>query len=323
MAEVLVLVEHADGEVKKVTSELLTLARRLGEPSAVLVGTGSDAAKAGARRVRRGEGLRRRGAEISSITSSRRRPRCWPSSWPTQSPGRGAHRLARAEGKEVAGRLAIKTGSRRHHRRGRRRRRGRPAAPSSRSSAASTVVQSKVTTGTPIITVRPNSVAARGGRRRRGRASRRRGRALRRGEAARSHRPRGRGEGRPPGAVRGRDRGLRRPRRRLGRELRGHRGAGRLARRRRRRLAGGDRRRLVPAPVPGRPDRQDRLAAALHRGRHLRRHPAPGRHADLEDDRRDQQGPRGPDLRAGRLRRRRRPAPGRARSSPRRSRRKG
>ena len=45
--------------------------------------------------------------------------------------------------------------------------------------------------------------------------------------------------------------------------------------------------------------------AALHRGRHLRRHPAPGRHADLQDDRRDQQGPRGADLRARRLRRRR------------------
>ena len=32
MAEVLVLVEHADGDVKKVTFELLTLARSLGEP---------------------------------------------------------------------------------------------------------------------------------------------------------------------------------------------------------------------------------------------------------------------------------------------------
>ncbi|MFC7340913.1 electron transfer flavoprotein subunit alpha/FixB family protein [Saccharopolyspora griseoalba] len=38
MAEVLVLVDHVDGEVKKVTYELLTAARRLGEPSAVVVG---------------------------------------------------------------------------------------------------------------------------------------------------------------------------------------------------------------------------------------------------------------------------------------------
>ena len=39
MAEVLVLVEQADGAPKKVTTELLTAARRLGEPSAVVVGT--------------------------------------------------------------------------------------------------------------------------------------------------------------------------------------------------------------------------------------------------------------------------------------------
>ena len=39
MAEVLVLVEHADGALKKVTAELLTAARALGEPSAVVVGS--------------------------------------------------------------------------------------------------------------------------------------------------------------------------------------------------------------------------------------------------------------------------------------------
>ena len=38
MAEVLVLVEHAEGAVKKVTTELLTAARALGEPAAVVVG---------------------------------------------------------------------------------------------------------------------------------------------------------------------------------------------------------------------------------------------------------------------------------------------
>ncbi|WP_243794418.1 electron transfer flavoprotein subunit alpha/FixB family protein [Saccharopolyspora gloriosae] len=38
MAEVLVLVDRVDGEVKKVTYELLTAARRIGEPSAVVVG---------------------------------------------------------------------------------------------------------------------------------------------------------------------------------------------------------------------------------------------------------------------------------------------
>ena len=47
MAEVLVLAEHtADGEVKKVTLELLTAARRLGTPSVVWTGPGAQAAAA-------------------------------------------------------------------------------------------------------------------------------------------------------------------------------------------------------------------------------------------------------------------------------------
>jgi len=46
MAEVLVLVEHADGEPKKVTAELLTLARTLGEPAAVFLGAPGTYAKA-------------------------------------------------------------------------------------------------------------------------------------------------------------------------------------------------------------------------------------------------------------------------------------
>src|SRR3954466_9281014 len=45
MAEVLVLVDHLNGELKKVTFELLTAARELGEPSAVVVGAGGTAGK--------------------------------------------------------------------------------------------------------------------------------------------------------------------------------------------------------------------------------------------------------------------------------------
>src|SRR6185437_9531461 len=45
MAEVLVLVEHSGGEVKKITNELLTAAARLGEPAAVVVGTPGTAGK--------------------------------------------------------------------------------------------------------------------------------------------------------------------------------------------------------------------------------------------------------------------------------------
>ncbi|MBK3606267.1 electron transfer flavoprotein subunit alpha/FixB family protein, partial [Streptomyces sp. MBT54] len=43
MAEVLVLVDHVDGAVRKPTLELLTLARRIGDPVAVALGTGAEA----------------------------------------------------------------------------------------------------------------------------------------------------------------------------------------------------------------------------------------------------------------------------------------
>ncbi|WP_030599527.1 hypothetical protein [Kitasatospora aureofaciens] len=44
MAEILVLVDHAEGAVRKPALELLTLARRIGEPSAVVLGAGAAAA---------------------------------------------------------------------------------------------------------------------------------------------------------------------------------------------------------------------------------------------------------------------------------------
>ena len=46
MAEVLVLVDHLAGDVRKSTLEMLTIARRLGTPSAVFCGSLSDGAKA-------------------------------------------------------------------------------------------------------------------------------------------------------------------------------------------------------------------------------------------------------------------------------------
>ncbi len=56
MAEVLVLVDHLDGAAKKVSYELLTAARALGEPSAVVVGAPGTAAKLA-------EGLKAHGAQ--------------------------------------------------------------------------------------------------------------------------------------------------------------------------------------------------------------------------------------------------------------------
>ncbi|TDU01765.1 electron transfer flavoprotein alpha subunit apoprotein [Streptomyces sp. 846.5] len=56
MGEILVLVGHVDGSVRKQTLELLTLARRIGEPTAVFLGSGAEAAtealgRFGARRI--------------------------------------------------------------------------------------------------------------------------------------------------------------------------------------------------------------------------------------------------------------------------------
>ena len=92
------------------------------------------------------------------------------------------------------------------------------------------------------------------------------------------------------GAARSGEGRLRRPRARVGGEVRARRAARRRARRRGRRVARRGRRRLRAAVVPGRPDRGVGVAAAVCRARHLRRDPAQGRHADREDDRRDQQG---------------------------------
>ena len=109
MAEVLVLVEHTDGEVKKVTSELLTLARRLGEPSAVFIGSGFDAAKAtlaqfGAAKVYVAED-----AEISSYLVA---PAAEVLAKLVSDASPAAVLIASgAEGKEIAARLALKTGS--------------------------------------------------------------------------------------------------------------------------------------------------------------------------------------------------------------------
>ena len=44
MSQILVLVDHHDGAVRKSTTELLTIARRLGDPVAVVIGHGADKA---------------------------------------------------------------------------------------------------------------------------------------------------------------------------------------------------------------------------------------------------------------------------------------
>ena len=159
MAEVLVLAEHtADGEVKKVTLELLTAARRLGEPSAVWTGPGAEAAAArlgeyGAQKVYVADSpdfaayVVAPAAELLAQLVAEKAPAAVLVAGTT-------------EAKETAGRLAVKTGS------------GVltdavdvTAGPDGSPVAeqpnfgGSITVHSTVRTGTPIIAVRPNAIS--------------------------------------------------------------------------------------------------------------------------------------------------------------------
>jgi electron transfer flavoprotein alpha subunit len=154
MAEVLVLVEHLDGNVKKVTTELLTKARQLGEPSAVFIGNGFDNAKA---RLAEFGAAKVYVAADEELTKYVVAPKVAVLAQLVQEKSPAAVLLASGpEGKEIAGRLAVRTGS------------GvltdavdvntEMVAEQSVFGGA-TIVHSKVTTGTPIITMRPNSTA--------------------------------------------------------------------------------------------------------------------------------------------------------------------
>jgi electron transfer flavoprotein alpha subunit len=156
MAEVLVLVDHAGGQVRKTTSELLTIARRLGEPSAVFVGDGYDAASAtlgayGAQKVYR--------AESADLVDYLVVPQAELLAQLVEKTSPAAVLIASsAEGKEVAARLAVKTGS------GLitdavdvRAGAGGGVETTQSVFAGSYSVTATVTEGTPIVTVKPNS----------------------------------------------------------------------------------------------------------------------------------------------------------------------
>jgi electron transfer flavoprotein alpha subunit len=153
MAEILVLVDHSGDAVRKVSCELLTLARAFGEPAAVWAGPGAEGgrdrlAEFGAAKVYVAAGqefddyLVAPKAELLAALVAEKSP--------------AAVLLAStAEGREIAGRLAIKTssglltdavgiGD------------GLVAEQSIFGGAI--VVQSRVRSGTPIIAVRPNAV---------------------------------------------------------------------------------------------------------------------------------------------------------------------
>jgi electron transfer flavoprotein alpha subunit len=158
MAEVLVLVDHTDGEVKKVTAELLTFARRLGEPAAVFVGSGFDTAKESLAQYGATKTYVADGADLSSYLVA---PVAEVLAQLVADNKPAAVLLASgAEGKEIAGRLALKTGSGVITDATDVTAEGGGITAEQPVIGGSTVVRSTVTTGTPIITVRPNSVAA-------------------------------------------------------------------------------------------------------------------------------------------------------------------
>jgi electron transfer flavoprotein alpha subunit len=111
MAEVLVLTEHADGALKKVSAELITAARVLGEPSAVVVGAPGTAAplidglkEAGAAKVYVAESDEAVAYLVTPVVD------VLASLVETASPS-AVVLAANADGKEIAGRLAARLGS--------------------------------------------------------------------------------------------------------------------------------------------------------------------------------------------------------------------
>jgi electron transfer flavoprotein alpha subunit len=155
MSEILVLVEHTDGDVKKVTLELLTKARELGEPSAVYIGSGFDKAKDklaeyGAAKVYV--------AESAELTGYVVAPKAELLAKLVADASPAAVLVAAtAEGKEVAGRLAIKTDSGILTDAVDLKLDGDTFIAEQSIFGGSSVVHSAVTAGTPIIAMRPNA----------------------------------------------------------------------------------------------------------------------------------------------------------------------
>jgi electron transfer flavoprotein alpha subunit len=154
MAEILVLVDHVDGAVRKPTLELLTIARRLGEPSAVFLGSGVANAT---------ETLGKYGAakvyvvDAPEIEEYLVAPKAEALAAVAAQASPGAILVtAHAEGKEIAARVAVRLGS------------GiitdavdldADGVASQSVFAGSFLVTAKVTHGAPIIAVKPNAAA--------------------------------------------------------------------------------------------------------------------------------------------------------------------
>ncbi|MDI1459604.1 electron transfer flavoprotein subunit alpha/FixB family protein [Catellatospora sp. KI3] len=155
MAEVLVVVESAAGAVKKVTLEMLTLARSLGEPAAVVLGAPGTAA-ALADKLGEYGATKIYAAESEEIDGHLVAPKATALAQLVQRATPAAVLIGSTqEGKEIAGRLAVKLDN------------GlltdvveltADGTATQVVFAGSTIVKSKVTRGLPLVTVRPNSL---------------------------------------------------------------------------------------------------------------------------------------------------------------------
>jgi electron transfer flavoprotein alpha subunit len=154
MAEILVLAEHSGESVKKVTLELITLARAYGEPSVVWTGPGAEAAQP---RLAEYGAAKVYVADSADYDDFLVAPKAELLAQLIADKSAAAVLVAAtSEGREVAGRLAVKTGS------------GILTDVTGLSEGlvgeqsifgGAITVQSKVRTGTPIIAVRPNAVS--------------------------------------------------------------------------------------------------------------------------------------------------------------------
>lgn len=155
MAEVLVYVDHVDGAVRKPTLELLTLARRVGEPVALALGAG--AADTAAVLAEHGA-VKVLTADAPEFTDYLVVPKVDALQAAYQAVSPAAVLVpSSAEGKEIAARLAVRIGS------------GiitdavdieagdAGVVATQAAFAASFTTKSRISTGTPVITVKPNS----------------------------------------------------------------------------------------------------------------------------------------------------------------------
>jgi electron transfer flavoprotein alpha subunit len=157
MSKVLVLVDHIDGSVRKTTTELLTIAQRLGEPAAVFIGNGYDNAAATLAEYGAATAYRVEGEGLEDFLVA---PKAEALAAVVEQASPAAVLIPSSpEGKEIAGRLAVKIGG------------GvitdavdvQPgdSGPVTTQSvfAGEYTVQAHVTKGVPVITVKPNSAA--------------------------------------------------------------------------------------------------------------------------------------------------------------------